>query len=35
MKKCNECHSVNNSNAKYCRCCGVVLEKIFWNYIPK
>ena len=34
MKKCNECHSVNNSNAKYCRCCGVVLENILKLY-PK
>ena len=34
MKKCNECHSVNNSNAKYCRCRGVVLENIL-NLYPK
>lgn len=35
MKKCNECHSVNNSNAKYCRCCGVVLEKNILELYPK
>lgn len=22
MKKCNKCHSINNSDAKYCRLCG-------------
>lgn len=22
MKKCNNCHSINNSDAKYCRLCG-------------
>lgn len=34
MKKCNKCHRVNNSDAKYCRCCGVVLENILELY-PK
>ena len=24
MKNCNECHSINNSNAKYCRHCGAI-----------
>lgn len=35
MKKCNECHCVNNSDANYCRRCGAKIKRNILEQYPK